>query len=308
MLLKIFKKITLLWQFSRPHTIIGSIISITVLWLLTFREVSYTPYYTTLWITLLVGLTCNIFIVGLNQIIDIDLDKINKPNLPLANQSISLVQAKIIITICFIISIGLAIYEGPILATLITLIMAIGIAYSVPPIQLKKHHLPAALSITTVRGILVNVGMFLHFQSNLDDQVISHFMRSPWVYLPMPIWVLTGFVVAFSIAIAWYKDLADVKGDAEFKFKTLPILYSPKLALKLGGVLVALAYLAAIYWSFSEGIWFLFYVHLIAIILFVLNIYKVDLENPKSIYRFYMLFWIFFFAEYLFFGVWSIIN
>jgi homogentisate phytyltransferase / homogentisate geranylgeranyltransferase len=84
------KKLTLLWDFTRPHTIIGSFLSITTLFLLACKgenALSYWPVYA--W-TLLAALGCNVFITGLNQITDREMDKINKPFLPIPAGRLSL--------------------------------------------------------------------------------------------------------------------------------------------------------------------------------------------------------------------------
>jgi homogentisate phytyltransferase / homogentisate geranylgeranyltransferase len=302
------RSLHILWKFSRPHTIIGSIISICTLWLLALPSVEYTQHILLLLSTLVVGVACNIFIVGLNQIIDIDLDKINKPQLPLAEGSLSLRYANAIIYISLVISLTLAFYTSLVLGWLIIIICLIGIAYSVPPIQLKRHHLPAALSITVVRGVLVNIGMFIHFKYATGQILLSDWLIRPLDYLPAPLLVLTGFVIAFSVAIAWFKDLPDTKGDAQFEFKTLAILYSPKFALWVGSGLVFLAYVFAILWAMQSGNSYLLYCHLIAWILFMVNVFKVDINVPTSVTRFYMIFWVFFFAEYLFFASWSFLH
>ncbi|HMR87759.1 MAG TPA: homogentisate phytyltransferase [Saprospiraceae bacterium] len=298
-----YKRFSVLWKFSRPHTIIGSTISIVVLWLMALEKMTYAAHLPLLFWTLLVGITCNVFIVGLNQIIDIDLDKINKPKLPLADGSLTISNAYKIILASLVISLVVSFLTSVILGWLIIVILLVGIAYSVPPIQLKKHHLPAAIAITSVRGLLVNLGMFLHFYHASGQIYIDQILQSPFELIPYQIWMLTSFVVAFSIAIAWFKDLPDTEGDAQFRYNTLAIVYSPKVALYGGGLLVGLAYVMTILWSLSLENVFLAVSHLLALIAFLINFWFVDLRQSKTITRFYMVFWLFFFLEYIFFGM-----
>ena len=296
-----------LWRFGRPHTIIGSIVSIITLWMLALRGNGYVGNYGLLIGTLIVGIACNIFIVGLNQIIDIEVDKINKPKLPLADGSLKLSSAYNIVWVSLTLTLLLGFYISFILGCLILLICLIGVAYSVPPIQLKKHHLPAALAITLVRGLLVNFGMFLHFTFTSRQQKIYNVNAIFSENFPAELLALTGFVLAFSIAIAWFKDLPDVVGDKVFKIKTFALLYSPKLAFRSGLVLVSIAYIATIIWAFYAENIFLLICHLIASLTFVVQALKVDLSKPDTVSQFYMIFWIFFFAEYLFFASWCLI-
>jgi homogentisate phytyltransferase/homogentisate geranylgeranyltransferase len=292
------RKLKVLWAFSRPHTIIGSLVSISTLYLMSEDQQDMGKHLDWLLITLVSGISCNVFIVGLNQLIDIDLDKINKPYLPLARGTLTARQGKQIIMAALLISLITSWYLSPVLGILISVINLIGYLYSAPPIQLKRHHLPAALAITVVRGVLVNIGMFLHFKYLQTPQIAE---------IPAPVWMLTGFVVAFSVAIAWFKDLPDREGDQHFKFKTLAVLYNTTFVYRTGSTLIGLAYSTVIIWAYFAGQWFLFWSHALALLLFLILVLITDIRKHAAIVRFYMLFWIFFFAEYLFFGLWTII-
>lgn len=276
-----------IWKFSRPHTIIGSIVSIVVLFLLQGGRLS--EHFMFLFATLLSALGCNICITGLNQIIDVELDKINKPNLPIASGELDMETAKKIVFIAGMIALVVSALLHWVLFLLILVILLLGIAYSVPPIQFKKHHLPAALSITIVRGVLVNIGMAVHFAGLIH----GNFVIQPVIY------PLTLFISAFSLAIAWYKDLPDRAGDAHFGYKTFPLLYSPKLALYLGAVIVLSAYAYCIFWCFKASEQLLLYSLIALSIGFLSQVLAVRLNELASIKRFYQLFWVFFFATYL---------
>ena len=276
-----------LWKFSRPHTIIGSTVSIVVLFLL--QGGSLTDHYIILLTTLVSALGCNVCITGLNQVIDVELDKINKPELPIASGELSIATAKKIVVVSGIIAIGAAALLHWVLFLLIAVILLLGIAYSVPPIQLKQHHLPAALAITIVRGVLVNIGMAIHFSVVLN----GNYTIQPVIY------PLTIFISAFSLAIAWYKDLPDRAGDAHFGFRTFPLLYSPKTALYLGAAFVMAAYGWCIYWSYKASESLLMYSLTVLGVAFLLHVKNVRLNEQISIKRFYKLFWVFFFATYI---------
>ncbi|MCG9898828.1 MAG: homogentisate phytyltransferase [Hydrotalea sp.] len=276
-----------LWKFSRPHTIIGSIVSIFVLFLL--QGGSLTNHWIILVATLISALGCNVCITGLNQVVDVELDKINKPELPIAAGTLDIQTAKNIVLTSGIIAVGVAAILHWVLLLLILVILILGIAYSVPPIQLKQHHVPAALAITIVRGVLVNIGMAVHFAGMLQGEIEI----KPVIY------PLTIFISAFSLAIAWYKDLPDRAGDAHFGFRTFPLLYSPKVALYTGAFFVLAAYSWCIYWSYQAAQTFLMYSLLILSIAFILHLQTVRLQEQKSIKKFYQIFWVFFFATYL---------
>jgi homogentisate phytyltransferase/homogentisate geranylgeranyltransferase len=251
-----------------------------------------------LFLALIIGVTCNVFIVGINQVADVNIDKINKPYLPVASGALSMQQAKIITCAALCISLGLALYVSPYLFGIIALSTAIGWAYSMPPFYLKQHHLLAALAITTVRGVCINLGGFLVFNYIVNKSLI----------IPENVKILTIFIIAFSIVISWFKDLPDVEGDAKYNIKTFAILYSSKAALIAGNILVALAYLFTI--SVKAASFFkpgepsaettvLLYGHLILFSLFIINTFSIRLDKHYSVRKFYKRFWWFFFAEYV---------
>jgi len=283
-----------LWKFSRPHTVIGSAISIVTLYIILCAN-NRTEHVHLLVMALITGITSNIFIVGLNQIADVNIDKINKPWLPIPSGALNVTQAKIIVYTALGISLGLALYLTPYFFAVVGLSAAIGWAYSMPPFHLKRHHLPAALAISMVRGILVNAGGFVVF-----NHLVGHSSL-----MPENLKMLTLFITAFAMVIAWFKDLPDVEGDAKYNIKTFAILYSPKTAFISGNLLMGAAYLFTIFVKFP-GInqissWetnVLFYGHIVLLVLFILNSFSIELNSRLSVKRFYRRFWWFFFAEY----------
>lgn len=294
------KALKILWQFSRPHTIIGSVCSISALYIIACNGINLLQHgwlYTT---TLVAALACNVFIVGINQIADVEMDKINKPYLPLAAGTLSRKNAWVIVSTSLVIALIFAFMASLFYLGLIITILLIGMAYSLPPFYLKQHHLPAALAITLVRGLLVNLGIFLHFQKIVNGNY----------YLPGHIWCLAFFIMAFSIAIAWFKDLPDTEGDEKFHVKTLAVLYSKKNALTGGTLLVGAAYVLVLLWSFfytQKNPWYLMITHGLLFIFFLLNYFSVSLGDKNSVKKFYLRFWVFFFAEYILFAVWVLI-
>lgn len=347
--LLLWRMLKLIWKFSRPHTLIGSSISIiSILFLVlyaspvtTYIEPSdlsaaaktlipgldqlgpslpahqqkitgfipvvtakLTAFFGLLLPTLIVCLLCNIFITGLNQIVDIELDKINKPHLPLASGELTLTQGKIIVILCGGLSVTMSWLIHPFFGGLITVIAIIGAMYSLPPIQFKKHHLLAATAIALVRGPLINLGIAIHFAILLYGQIVA---SMGWL-LPLVV-----FVTAFSLGIAWFKDIPDTAGDERYGYKTLALVWSKQQALDAGRSLVISAYVfMAMYWFFIES-WvaswnqlpktnpniFAGAAHLGLLIIFVHQSMRCDIQNPKSIKRFYMFYWGLFFIEYL---------
>lgn len=279
----------LLWDFSRPHTIIGSWLSITTLYLLASTDTGWQTHLGLYAWALISALACNICITGLNQLVDVEMDKVNKPFLPIAAGRLSIERARWIVWISGVVSLLAAIMVSRLFLGLIILITVIGYLYSAPPIRLKRHHLPASLCIVVVRGVLVNLGIGLAFELAVNGRV-----RADHVLVP-----LTIFMSAFSLAIAWFKDLYDVEGDLQHKVKTLAVLYSIKTAYWTGGMIVLLAYAYGLWFSYAriDSQWLLI-THAVLGAAFVVHLMRSDTSTRAGIYRFYMVFWVFFFAEY----------
>jgi homogentisate phytyltransferase / homogentisate geranylgeranyltransferase len=291
----------LLWDFSRPHTIIGSFLSITTLYLLACQGTDPSAHLGLYGMTLLSALACNVFITGLNQITDRDMDAINKPFLPIAAGRLSVRGAwQIILTALAVAVVAAGLVSQPLLLT-ITAIVLIGVAYSVPPLRLKQHHLPAALCIVVVRGLIVNLGIGFILDTLVNGAVVHR----------AAFWLLAIFVSMFSIAIAWFKDLYDTEGDEQYKVRTFAVLYSIRTAYTAGNIMVIGAYLLAIVCSLryiAPGGSGLAVVHGALLLLFVAHIWNSSVDSREGIYRFYMRFWLFFFAEYGVFILYALIS
>ena len=283
----------ILWRFSRPHTIIGSALSVTALYAMVCARPGAVPDHWGVWLpSLLSALACNVFITGLNQWSDVEVDRINKPWLPIAAGSLSKAGALRIV----LISLGIALATAAMLSWaffgLIALIALLGWAYSMPPIHLKQHHFGAALVITVVRGLLVNLGFYAHYRALLTD--VSG--RDP-VIVP-----LTAFVALFSIGIAWFKDIPDTKGDLEYRFGTLAVQMGRSAALWLGTVVVVMGYLAvilsALFGLLPNGLFFVT-AFALPLFLFLLMAAKVNVKDDRDVKRFYYFFWGLFFLAYV---------
>ncbi|AIE74218.1 MULTISPECIES: homogentisate phytyltransferase [unclassified Synechocystis] len=285
------------WRFSRPHTIIGTTLSIWAVYLLAILgdgKPIISP--TSLGLVFAAWLACllgNVYIVGLNQLWDVDIDRINKPNLPLANGDFSLVQGRWIVGICGVTSLAIAWWWGMWLGLTVGVSLIIGTAYSVPPVRLKRFSLLAALCILTVRGIIVNFGLFLFFRTGLGYPPT----------LTIPIWVLTLFILVFTVAIAVFKDVPDMEGDQQFKIQTLTLQIGKQNVFLGTLILLTVCYSAMAMW----GLWNTFPLntpffvgsHLILLMLVWWRSRNVDLESKAEIASFYQFIWKLFFLEYL---------
>lgn len=290
------KLFSIAWRFSRPHTIIGSLLSTWSLYFMSaYPQAEVKNQIALFLLTLISAIGCNLYIVCLNQITDIELDKLNKPHLPLASGEISRSTARVIITFSALVSVISAYLAGWLMFALVLIVGALGTAYSVPPLKFKKHHLGAAFSITLVRGVLVNILMFLHFQWEIAETL----------EFPLYMWPLVLFMILFSIGIAWLKDIPDIKGDRNHGIETLAVNRGSRWVFRGAISLVSFSYLTLVLWGFiglpGFNKVFLSSFHFLVWVLFLLGSLKANPFIKKDVKVFYRFYWVLFFVEYLFY-------
>eukprot|EP00802_Teleaulax_amphioxeia_P008868 Tamp_08879.p1 GENE.Tamp_08879~~Tamp_08879.p1 ORF type:complete len:530 (-),score=73.40 Tamp_08879:672-2027(-) len=221
-----------LWDFSRPHTIVGSVLSVVSLHLFAATAPGATLLnLSALGVALAWAIVCavlvNIYVTGLNQVFDVEIDKINKPYLPIAAGQLSLPAAWAICVGALLLGTVPSILFYPFdKAPLLTVTVGsalLGTAYSAPPTRLKRFPLFAALCIIVVRGTLVNLGFYAHAAQALGGAM-----------LPARAWIASFFFGLFGCVIALVKDVPDVGGDRSFAIKTLSVRLGAPAVLLLG--------------------------------------------------------------------------
>ncbi len=287
------------WKFSRPHTIIGTSLSVLALGTIATSEVGGADLGQIVLVLLFALLAClcgNVYIVGLNQLEDIDIDRINKPHLPLASGEFSRPEALRIVIVTGALAIALSLSQGIFLFATVGLSLIIGTAYSLPPIRLKRFPVWASLCIFTVRGVIVNLGLFLHFQQKLGGAT----------QIPPSVWALTLFILGFTFAIAIYKDIPDLEGDRRYRINTFTLRLGAKTVFNLARWVITVCYGAmaiAGFWLPGVNGLFLTTTHLLGVGILWWGTRAVDLSDRGAIARSYQFIWKLFFLEYLIFPV-----
>jgi len=290
------------WRFTRPHTVIGSALSVSAIYLLVLGATGASPAHLGLWLpSLIAALACNVFITGLNQWCDVEVDRINKPWLPIPAGELSRRAGLRIVWVSLLLALGTAATLSWAFLGLIAFISFLGWAYSMPPIQLKRHHSGAALAIAVVRGILVNLGFYAHYRHQLVGEA----------GLDAIVWPLTLFVALFSVGIAWFKDIPDTTGDAEYRFGTLAVRMGRRAAFWAGIAVVAVGYLAIIgaaavrilpaptFYMLAFGL---------PLLLFLGRAAQLDVRDDGAVKRFYLFFWGLFFLAYVLYPIGPILG
>lgn len=267
-----------LWRFSRPHTIVGTTLSVLGIAVIAGDVPAYDVAG-----TLLAALAVNVFIVGVNQITDVAIDRVNKPLLPLASGELTMAQGRAIVAVAGVLPVALALSQGGIEVVSVSAALVIGAAYSLPPLRLKRYPALAAASISIVRAVVVNLGIYAHFADG--GQIAPS------------VWALTVFVLPFSFAIAVLKDVPDAEGDRRFAIHTFTVRLGGRAVFRMGMAALTIAYVGmAVFGADDANHAVLAATHLAALALLWFWAARVDLADFTP---FYMRVWGLFFLEYL---------
>eukprot|EP00041_Stephanoeca_diplocostata_P032635 m.1052572 g.1052572 ORF g.1052572 m.1052572 type:complete len:771 (-) comp24185_c0_seq26:740-3052(-) len=165
------------WEFLRPHTIIGTLLSIGVMStvaVFSLPDVSaesgdhgwgHTTVFGAVTVAWFAALHMNVYIVGLNQMFDIPIDLINKPYLPVASGEFPVPYGWALVVTHGCASVLTAWAFGtPALLWTVVVSGTLGTVYSMPGSLMRWKRFPtlAAMCIFVIRGIVVQVGFVEH--------------------------------------------------------------------------------------------------------------------------------------------------
>lgn len=290
-----------IYAFSRPHTIKGTILA-SVMGVC--RSLAENPSCLKLklvpkaLIGLLALLCGNAYIVGINQIYDVKIDEINKPYLPIAAKKLSKTDAWKVVVACLLT--GTIIVKSLFSQQIFLLYVAgmfLGTIYSVPPLQLKRFPVCAGLIIAIVRGFLLNFGVYY---------AVREALSIPFSWNPV-VTFISVFMTLFASIIAITKDLPDIEGDVKYNINTFASRYGVKNIALFSTTLLSSAYIAAISLPFLIPNCFKKFpmtVGHFSLLLYLVRIYsKLDPANITSIKQFYKSIWNLFYLEYVIYSL-----
>jgi homogentisate phytyltransferase/homogentisate geranylgeranyltransferase len=276
-----------LWRFARPHTVIGTALSVLGLYGIAAAE-GHASGASDLLATVVAGLAVNVAIVGVNQLTDVEIDRVNKPYLPIAAGDLSQQAARAIVLACTALPLAMALTQGTAETVAVAAGLTVGALYSLPPARLKRFPVAASLCITGVRSLVVNLGVYAHFAHGIAP----------------PVWALCLFVLPFSFAIAVLKDVPDLEGDRAFSIRTFTVRMGPRRVFHIGLSALGLAYAGMIFagaplLAGHAQPAVLIGGHLGAVALLIRWARSAEPGDRAAFTQFYMRVWALFFLEYL---------
>jgi 4-hydroxybenzoate polyprenyltransferase len=200
----------LYWTFARPFTLVPPMIGIFSGSLIGYGA-SHAPFHVArVVLAVLSAAVLNAASNGLNQVCDLENDRINKPHRPLPSGAMTTKEAWLFILTAYVAALSMvamvnletfAIYSVAALAT---------VAYSAPPLRLKRHPLGSNLTIAAIRGALLKVAGWAAIAT---------------VRQSVEPWYIGSIYFVFLLGATTTKDFADIEGDRAAGCITLPVKY-----------------------------------------------------------------------------------
>jgi 4-hydroxybenzoate polyprenyltransferase len=150
---------------------------------------------------------------GLNQIYDLNIDRINKPKRPLPTNRITIRDAWTFTLIAYAVALILAWLVAPggrhECFWLVLVALLITYAYSAPPLRTKRLGIWANVTIAIPRGVLLKVAGW----------------SAAKTIVGLEPWYIGSIFGLFLLGATTTKDFADMEGDRRDGCRTLPIQY-----------------------------------------------------------------------------------
>ncbi len=219
------------WELARPFTLIAPALGIFTGSVIALGAPPTVPL--TSWVVLkiasgtLMAAVLNGASNTLNQVTDLEADRINKPKRPLPEGRIGPAEALRAAGVLYVAAFLLAAVAGPQCVWLAGIAALLTVLYSAPPFRLKAVPYVANVVIAVPRGVLLKVAGW---------SCVRDFGRTePWY-----IGLIFGL---FLLGATTTKDFADARGDEAAGFRTLPVVLGPKRAAWLISPFLVLPFL-----------------------------------------------------------------
>ncbi|KAL6508998.1 hypoxanthine-guanine phosphoribosyltransferase [Orobanche gracilis] len=272
------------------------------------------------------ALLMNIYVVGLNQLTDIEIDKVNKPYLPLASGEYSITTGVVIVASFAIFSFWLAWVVGswPLFwALFISFLLGTAYSINVPFFRWKRFAVAAAMCIFAVRALIVQIAFYLHVQLLLPPVRFAFYLTNAlclrvYIYktnkhqsylfgrpavLKKPVIFATAFMSFFSVVIALFKDIPDIVGDKIYGIQSFTVRLGQERVFWICILLLEMAYAVGFFVGITSSStwskWTTVIGHTLLGLLLWNRAKSFDWKSKASLTSFYMFIWKLFYAEYL---------
>jgi 4-hydroxybenzoate polyprenyltransferase len=206
------------WELARPFTLIAPALGMftgSVIALGAAPPVAVTPWVVAkIALGTLMAAVLNAASNTLNQVTDLEADRINKPGRPIPAGRVAPSEAIAVSGWLYVGAFILAAPVGPQCTLLAGTAAVLTVLYSAPPFRLKAVPYLANLVIAVPRGVLLKVAGW---------SCVRDFGR-------LEPWYIGAIFGLFLLGATTTKDFADMRGDAAAGFRTLPVVHGARRA------------------------------------------------------------------------------
>ncbi len=204
------------WRFSRPFTLLPPMVGIFSGALIGYGA-SHAPFSWRVALAVAAAAVLNAASNGLNQICDIENDRVNKPHRPLPSSQLREREAWAFTGIMYAVALALVAEVNGQTFVIYAIAALATVAYSAPPLRLRSRTFASNFVVALVRGGLLKVAGWAAVATVLNS-------IEPW-YI--------GFIYfVFLLGATTTKDFADMEGDRAAGSITLPVKYGAALSAK----------------------------------------------------------------------------
>jgi homogentisate phytyltransferase / homogentisate geranylgeranyltransferase len=235
-----------LYRFSRPESTLGSMVMSTAIALALLPALPSDPVvFVKIVACVLATSLWTVAGHGINQIYDLPIDRINKPEFPLPSGVMTVEQAWVVSITTGVLGSLLAWWSMPpwLALSFVGFMTWASLVYSVPRFgsrMVRQSPWLTKLFTLIARGTVLPAGTFLTLRWLAPEQGV------PWTYLAF----LLTFAVFFCVGMNTFEDISDMKGDLEGNYRSF--------ALALGAVKTAgICFIAFICAFLSLAAWML---------------------------------------------------
>lgn len=177
---------------------------------------------------------------AVNQIFDLAIDRVNKPERPLPAGDMTIAEAWLLAALAAAWALGLAWALNPTTFVIVAFTALVVYAYSGPPFRTKRFWWAANPTIAVPRGTLLFVAGWTAVDG--DARLGS-----------MLLWVLGSMYGLFILGAATTKDYADMKGDAADGCVTLPLRFGVRRSVWIIAPFLVLPWLLLVVGVVAHG-------------------------------------------------------
>jgi 4-hydroxybenzoate polyprenyltransferase len=209
-------------ELARPFTLVAPALGFVSGALTAVGAAPREPWSSTLLVPAIIGsamaAVLNAGNNALNQIYDLDIDRVNKPKRPIPTGRISITEAWWFSVVTYALALVLAWLVAPggrhECFWLVAVAVVCTLLYSVPPFRTKRLGIWANVTIAIPRGVLLKVAGWSSVKTIAGIEP----------------WFIGAIFGLFLLGATTTKDFADMEGDRRGGCRTLPIQYGVRRA------------------------------------------------------------------------------